>query len=577
MSLLRPIRLALDAASPYLTLLSAARNISKFTNGASHCFKSVTMTLQAATWSGSRRLLWWLGKTITTVAPPVDNTTTSSAKTTTTSVATTVRPTAARALLVTLSSTPRLLKPKRPHYQKPTTQVIPKKFGERPSFGRILGENFEVSGDGDGAGKEDGLEAEAGSGEDKTEFLFQPEWPEVTYFTTDLKQAELRSSITDQISQQMAVVTRLNASRDSLPVGLKHAEKRHELRRTSGGVNMIHYRVLLKVARIKRLWMKVNRSHAALAAANSNVASTRQRGTDKPVVIDKKQAGINNRYSEGGPHSYGDNDGNDDVVTVIGGYDDEDDNDCFKAAATTLQKYVTLEQSLREKAGSSQEHAKRCRRGLDEIRERLHAQTKTFQLVQAMYRYKLHLNCYMGSIKTGLHERLIAQLFGRHGVARFLGARIGRVNTLARPISEPNAEISEDHAYRLYHNQPWGSGEDDSLSIEVKTAYNKGLIIRLRGLAETPNKVELVVSDGRPTLHWHGVRTVYTKILPPTISDSRRYSLQLARTGLKVRFSVVCVSDDVKRTMSSHVTLASPADLIKSPLIVEFGERHNTV
>ena len=48
---------------------------------------------------------------------------------------------------------------------------------------------MEVSGDGDGAGKEDGLEADAGSGEDKTEFLFQPEWPEVTYFTTDLKQA----------------------------------------------------------------------------------------------------------------------------------------------------------------------------------------------------------------------------------------------------------------------------------------------------------------------------------------------------------------------------------------------------
>ena len=141
------------------------------------------------TWAGSRRLLWWLVETKTTVAPPVHNTTTSSAKTTTTSVTTTVRPTAARTLLVTLSSTPRSLIPKRPHYQKPTTQVIPKKFGKRPSFGRILGENLEVSGDGDGAGKEDGLEADAGSGEDKTEFLFQPEWPEVTYFTTDLKQA----------------------------------------------------------------------------------------------------------------------------------------------------------------------------------------------------------------------------------------------------------------------------------------------------------------------------------------------------------------------------------------------------
>ena len=115
----------------------------------------------------------------TSEAPSGGTTTTPVATTTQT---TTLRATTPRVLLVSLPPKRRQWKRKRPHFRKPTVPIFPKKFGKLP----ILGETLEGSGEGEADRKEG---AETGSGEDDAGLLFQPEWPEVTYFTTDMKQA----------------------------------------------------------------------------------------------------------------------------------------------------------------------------------------------------------------------------------------------------------------------------------------------------------------------------------------------------------------------------------------------------
>ena len=59
-------------------------------------------------------------------------------------------------------------------------------------------------------------------------------------------------------------------------------------------------------------------------------------------------------------------------------------------------------------------------------------------LRSGMFRRGRHIAEEFHRLKDSIHERLIAQSVGRHGVARYRGARVGRVNTLVRPISKIN-------------------------------------------------------------------------------------------------------------------------------------------
>ena len=95
--------------------------------------------------------------------------------------------------------------------------------------------------------------------------------------------SELQTKLSDKSGLLSTAVAGLNVSRVAPPGDPDYGQRRLQVRRKSDAVNLIYYKVLRKVARIKRLWIKVNRSHAALSAATSSIADTKLKGIVRTV------------------------------------------------------------------------------------------------------------------------------------------------------------------------------------------------------------------------------------------------------------------------------------------------------